>query len=228
MTTRARKPATAIQKRVTRPKPSPPKQSSPPKRPAVYDRPETNAFLKKEKAEILKAFDFRHQSVMRQRGFAICLMALGRLAEALQVLDYAQSNVEYRGKAYAWYSAGSACSVASYLRRTEGDDARAAKDMLRFLEPPCHAIISQTDLWTADFVRSHLAEERLRFAPEFDDPKPRFAIEARTWWIATLVFFREFALIGFPRQGGIDVKQLDSWIDAALAELKGKLIALER
>jgi hypothetical protein len=71
--------------------------------------------------------------------------------------------------------------------------------------------------------RHDLAEERDRFWPSYDHPNARFAIEARTWWIATLISFRELALVGFPRKGEVSVKQLDEWIDEALRELAAKL-----
>src|SRR6185436_10898118 len=136
--------------------------SSAPKPPAVYGRPEKNARLSAEKTEILKKLDFRRDSVMRQRGFGVALAALGRNADALSVLDYAHSNVEYRGSADVWYAAGTACCIAGYLRRKEGDEARALQGLQRFIDPPCAAIIFQSNIWTADFVGTHLAQERAR------------------------------------------------------------------
>jgi hypothetical protein len=194
-----------------------------PNLPAVYGRVETNSFLKQEKARILKEFNFQNRSVDRQRDFAICLIALGRTTDALQMLDYAQSNVQYRGKAYVWYAAASACCLSGYLRRKKGQQARASRDLQRFLEPPCHGMVFQTDVWTAAFVRKHLAEERKRFAYWYDNPKATAAIEARAWWIATLVFFREMALIGFPKKGKVSVRQLDIGIAKALEELAARL-----
>lgn len=198
---------------------APAKSPTLPTRPAVYDRAEPNARLSAEKADILKTFDFRHGSITRQRGLGIGLIALGRTAEALAVLDYAHSHVEYRGSANVWYAAGTACSVAGYLRRKQGEGAKAVEDLKRFIDPPFHAIIFQTDVWTADFVRKHLDEERARFASSRDSQKPQFALEARTWWIATLIFFREMALVGYPKKGHVDLTQLDDRIDEALADL---------
>lgn len=190
-----------------------------PKRPAVYNRPESNTRLSAEKAAILKTFDFRHESVARQRGFGISLIALGRFADALAVLDYAHTHVEYRGSAPAWYAAGTACCVAGYLRRQQGDGAKAAEDVMRFVDPPFHATIFQTEVWTADFIRKHLDEEHARFARSRDNPKPQFALEARTWWIATLIVFHEMALAGYPKTGRVDVKQIAARIEEALADL---------
>src|SRR5262245_16233665 len=114
------------------------KSSPPPKPPDVYGRAEKDSRLNDEKTEILKKLDFRRDSVMRQRGFGIALAALGRSADALSVLDYAHSNVEYRGSADVWYAAGTACSIAGYLRRKENNEngeARAAQDLKRFIDP---------------------------------------------------------------------------------------------
>jgi len=80
------------------------------------------------------------------------------------------------------------------------------------------AVIVQGNIWTADFVRTHLAQERARFALDYDSPKAQAALESRTWWIATLVFFREKALVGYPKTG-IDVGHFDVRIDEAFAEL---------
>lgn len=196
---------------------------APAKLPAVYERAESNAFLKEEKARILKKFDFRHRSIDHQRDFAICLIALGRSTEALQILDYAHTNVQFRGSYYVWYAAASACCVSAYLRRKKGQQARAIRDLQRFLEPPCHGMVFQTDVWTAAFVRKHLAEERKRFAYTYDDPELAAAIEARAWWIETLMFFRAFANLGFPKKGKVSLKQLDTGIEHALAELAATL-----
>lgn len=204
-------------------KSSAPGLQAPAKLPAVYERAETIAFLKEEKARILKKFDFRDRSIYHQRDFAICLIALGRFAEALQMLDYAHMNVQFRGSYYVWYAAASACCVAAYLRRKKGQQTRAVRDLQRFLEPPCHGMVFQTDVWTAAFVRKHLAQERNRFGCYYDDPELTAAIEARAWWIAELMFFREFAALGFPRKGKISVKRIDTGIERALEELAAKL-----
>jgi hypothetical protein len=141
----------------------------------------------------------------------------------LPILDYAHRSVRFRGKYDVWYAAASACCIACYLRRRSGQQKKAIQDLQKFLKPPCHAIVFQTGIWTAAFVRKHLAEERERFARWFDSPKTGTAIEARAWWIATLVFFRELALNGFPRKGKISVGRLDLWIEKALEELAVKL-----
>ena len=193
------------------------------KLPAVYGRAESNAFLKEEKANILKKFNFQNESIHRQRDFAICLIALGRSTEALQMLDYAHTNVEFRGSYNVWYAAASACCVSAYLRRKKGQQTRAIRDLQRFLEPPCHGMVFQTDVWTAAFVRKHLAEERKRFAHWYDNPELTTAIEARAWWIATLMFFRELATLGFPKKGKVPLKPLDLGIERALEELAAKL-----
>jgi hypothetical protein len=209
-------------------KSSAPSLQNPANLPAVYRRAEPIAFLKEEKARILKRFSFQHRSINQQRDFAICLIALGRFADALQMLDFAHRNIQFRGSHYVWYGAATACCVSAYLRRKKGQETRAIRDLQRFLEPPCHAIVSQTDVWTAAFVRKHLAQERSRFACWYDDPELTAAIEARAWWIATLVFFREFALLGFPKKGTISVERLDLGIEQALEELAAKLHREER
>jgi hypothetical protein len=204
-------------------KSSTPTQQAPAKLPAVYGRAETNAFLKSEKASILKKFNFEHRSIDRQRDLAVCLVALGRSADALHVLDYAHTSVQFRGSYNVWYAAAAACTVSAYLRRKKRQQARAVRDLERFVEPPCHGLIFQPDVWTAAFIRKHLAEELQRFVAWYDDPKPAAAIEARSRWIATLIFFRELADLGFPKQGKLPLKQLDARIEKALVELAAKL-----
>lgn len=209
--------------KTTRSKTSSPSRPTISKLPAVYRQAETNSFLKQEKASILKKFDFRQRSVCRQRDLAICLIALGRNKGALQILDCAHTNVAFRGSYGVWYAAASACCISSYLRRKKGQHKRATLDFQRFLEPPWHGILFQPDVWTAAFVRKHIAGEREQFAPWFDSPDLSGAIEARAWWIATLLDFRELALNGFPRKGKVSVTRLDSWIESAFAELRNKL-----
>ena len=191
--------------------------------PVVYRQQEANCFLQKKKAAIAKKLDFRYRSVFCQRDLAICLIALGRNAEALRVLDYAHQNVAFRGKYDVWYAAASACCVASYLRRKKGQHSRADVDLQRFIDQPAHALVTQPDVWTAAFVRKHIAGERKRFEERFDDPDADNAVEAMAWWIATLIFFREMAVVGFPRKGKLNVVRLDSWLDGGLALLRNRL-----
>ena len=54
----------------------------------------------------------------------------------------------------------------------------------------------------------------------YDSPKLEYAMEARAWWTGTLIFFREMALLGFPREGKLDLDTLDQWIDAALTDIR--------
>lgn len=192
--------------------------------PAVYRLPEPNPFLRKQKAAILKNLDFRYRSIFRQRDLAICFMALGRDTDALRVLDYAHQNVQFRGSANVWYAAYSACCIASFLRRRKGQVRWAGKNMQRFIDQPAHGIFFQTETWTAAFIRSHLEKERIRFEQWYENPQLEAVVEARAWWIATLIEFRESALLGYPRKGKLNLKRLDSWIEDALAQLRDRFV----
>src|SRR5262249_48994465 len=96
----------------------------------------------------------------------------------------------------------------------------ADPDLQRFIDPPAHALVTQPEIWTAAFVRKEIASERRQYAAGLNDPTPRFALEAQASWAATLMFFREMALAGFPRQGKLNVGRLESWIDDALARMQ--------
>ncbi len=191
--------------------------------PKVYSKPETNPVLREQKAFVLKTLNFQHQSVTRQRDLGICMFALGRKADALQVLRHAYKHIKVRGSYRVWYAASSTCCVYSYLRNQGKDSDRTALDLQRFLDQPAHGIQLQPDIWTASFVNKHIEGERKRFEVWFDDPKPLVALEAMAWWTATLIFFREMAIVGFPRKGELDLKQLDLWIDDAFKQLKERL-----
>jgi hypothetical protein len=176
---------------------------------------------------VLARLDFRYRSVFRQRDLAIWLAALGREEDALGILEYAYQNVRFRGKYNVWYAAETACCVAAHLRR-KGDLGKGADlDLQRFIDQPSHALQTQPEVWTAGFVRSHLAGERKRFGKWFTDPSPAVTLEAMAWWTATLIFFREMAMAGFPRQGKLDLNRLDSWIDDAFARIRRKLDEME-
>jgi hypothetical protein len=204
-------------------KKGPSTQQPPPAVPNVYGEPETNPVLCEQKAFVLKTLNFQHKSVTRQRDLGICLFALGRKADALQVLRYAYRHIQFRGSYRVWYSAASACRVYSYLRRTNKDSARTLPDFRRFLHQPAHGIQLQPKIWTASFVEQHIEGERKRFEVRFEDPKHRVALEAVAWWIATLIFFREMAMLGFPREGKLDLKRLDLWIDDAFKRIRERL-----
>lgn len=88
-----------------------------------------------------------------------------------------------------------------------------------------HRLLCRGLLWTVDFIRKHLDEEQARFARSRDNPKPQFALEARTGWIATLMFFHEMALAGYPKNGRLDVTPLAARIEGALADLAAWLSA---
>ncbi len=175
------------------------------------------------KTKTTRIFDFRYRSVFSQRDLAICLIALGRNGEALRVLDYAHQHVKFRGKYDVWYAGASACCVAANVRRSEGDDQRAKLDLQRFVDEPSHALMDQPEIWTAAFVRRHIAGERKRFGPRFDSPDLSVAVEAMTWWVATLLFFREMAVLGFPRKGKLNVARLDFSIGKAMTLLRSRL-----
>jgi hypothetical protein len=81
----------------------------------------------------------------------------------------------------------------------------------------------QPDIWTASFVNKHIDGERKRFEVWFDDPKPEVALEAMAWWTATLIYFREMAIVGFPRKGDLDLKRLDLRIDDAFKQIRERL-----
>jgi hypothetical protein len=155
-------------------------------------------------------------------------MALGRNADALQMLDYAHQNVQFRRKYDVWYAAASACCVAAYLRRGKRQPKRAELDLRRFIEEPAHGLQTHPQIWTAAFVRKHIAGERERFEQWFYDPNPKHAVEALTWWTATLIFFREMTFTGFPRKGKLNLKRLDSEIKDAMARIRDRLHRLER
>jgi hypothetical protein len=191
--------------------------------PAFYGLPEANPFLQKQKVVVLKKLNFQCRSVFCQRDLAICLVALGRDEEAVRVLEYAHRNVRFRGKYDVWYAAVSACSIAAYLRRKQGESQQADLELQRFIDQPAHAILTQPQVWTAAFVRKHIAGERKRFEQWFNDPDPGKAVEAMAWWAATVIFFREMTFAGLPRKGKLNVARLDSRIDDALAQLRNRL-----
>lgn len=191
-----------------------------PPNPEVYQKQETHPYLHKRKAIVFRTLNFQHRSVTRQRDLGICLFAAGRKADALEVLKYAYRHVEFRGNYRVWYAAASACCVYSYLRRKGRDSDRVAPDLQRFLDEPAHGVQLQPKIWTASFIRKHIAGERKRFQISFNDPRLDDAIEAMAWWTATLIFFREMAILGFPSEGKLDLKRLDRWIDSAIERIR--------
>ena len=204
------------------------KEAHPPPIPEVYSKPETHPFLHKRIAAVLKTLNFQHRSVTCQRDLGIFLFALGRKFDALKVLKYAYRHVEFRGSYRVWYAAASACCVHSYLRRKRKDSDRADPDLERFIDRPAHGMLFQKEIWTATFVRKHIAGERKRFKVWFDDPKPEVALEAMAWWTATLIFFREMAILGFPLKGKLDLEKLDLWIDDSLMQIRHRIMDDER
>ncbi len=199
-----------------------------PPAPKVYSKLETNPVLREQKAFVFKTLNFQQQSVSRQRDLGICLFASGRKADALQVLRHAFRHVQFRGSYRVWYSAASACCVYSYILRRVKDSAPDIPNFQPFLDQPAHAIQLQPDIWTASFVNKHIAGERNRFEVWFDDSKPKVALEAMAWWTATLIFFREMAILGFPREGKLDLKRLDLWIDNALTHIRERILEAEK
>ena len=76
----------------------------------------------------------------------------------------------------------------------------------------------------SQLCQKHIEGERKRFEVWFDDPKPLVALEAMAWWTATLIFFREMAIVGFPRKGKSDLRQLELWIDDAFKQIRGRIL----
>jgi hypothetical protein len=87
--------------------------AAPPPLPAAYLRPETHPFLREAKAAILAGLNFPYRFVFRQRDLAIWLIAMGRVDDALPILEYANGNVRFRGKYGVSYAAATACSSAA-------------------------------------------------------------------------------------------------------------------
>jgi hypothetical protein len=98
----------------------------------------------------------------------------------------------------------------------------------RFLDAPAHGVQLQPKIWTASFIRKHIAGERKRFQVWFNNPRLDDALEAMSWWAATLMFFREMAILGFPRKGKLDLKRLDLWIDSAIEQIRERILQSEK
>lgn len=192
--------------------------------PPVYRRRTPHELLQSLKEATLKTLSTRARSVLRQRDLGICYLAAGRERDALAILDHAHRGITFRGKHDVWYAAASACLVSRHVRRVVLREPVDDGEVQRFLSPPAHAVISQPVLWTAPFVRRHVAGEQSRFQPSFSHPKPEVAIEALAWWSATLIFFLEMADLGYPVQvPDPDVRELETSLSEALARLGATL-----
>ncbi len=188
--------------------------------PPVYRRRTPHEVLQSSKKATLKTLSTRVGSVLRQRDLGICYLAAGREGDALAILDHAHRGITFRGKYDVWYAAASACVASRHVRRVVLREPVDSGEVQRFLNPPAHAVISQPLLWTAPFVRRHVAVEQSRFQPSFSHARPEVAIEALAWWSATLIFFLEMAQLGYPPQvPDPDVRELETSLEEALARL---------
>ncbi len=166
--------------------------------PAVYRKRTANKLIQSLKEATLASLNTQARSVLRQRDLGTCLLAFGLDRDALAVFDYADRSVTFRGKYDVWYAAASACALSTYVRRVVLHENHEVVDLQRFLAPPAHAVVSQSALWTPSFVQKHLTGELARFQPSFTHAKPQVALEALSWWIASLIFFHEMAHLGHP------------------------------
>jgi hypothetical protein len=196
--------------------------------PAAYGRLETNPYLRSRKASVVKTLNFQARSVFCQRDLAVCLIAVGRIRDAIQVLHYAHQNVRFRGSFGVWYAAATACSVALFIYRKSKQHGREERYFRRFVDPPAHAILTQPDVWTATMVRREIARERERFDRGCHHIDAKLGIEEMAWRIASVIFLREMAFGGYIRRGRLNLGLVDRWIEKSLAQLSSRVKGISK
>jgi hypothetical protein len=188
---------------------------------AFYSRREIEPSLAALKQLVAKTLSLRGRSVLLQRDLAIALHSLGHDEDALDVVEWPQRSVQYRGKGDAWYAANAAWSVSSRIKRLRGESRDALVDLKRFVDRPAHALLTQPMLWSEARLRDVSRAECARF----DDASTRedtLAIDSMAWAVGEHVFFRETAVQPFPH-AGFEVRWLDETIEELLERLAVRL-----
>ena len=161
----------------------------------------------------------RYLSVCRQRDLAICMLSVDRQDDAIAIVQFAQQGCSYRSGVDVWDATGQSAAVVAYMRRNE-KDYFPTDELNKFIEQPAHALFTQPEIYTSSGILAHLEKERARHSFLFDNPDPNTALEAMCWWTSTLIFFRVFADLGYPRDKQLDVNELDKRINEMLKRIR--------
>jgi hypothetical protein len=194
--------------------------------PKTLKRRSSNSLLDQMRLGALRSRVPLKHFMFRVRDFGTACLAIGQRLEAAELFEYAALQATPRSGPDAWFAAASSTTLGMYVHRTLHPRIGQPPSLASYLSPPAHAIFFQTEVWTPVFVRKHLKAESARFGAVFSSDRVAAAAEARAWWIATVVFFREVAELGYPARASASyVDRLESLRDSALAEFRAWLRA---
>lgn len=186
--------------------------------PAALVAADGNKLVARAKASLAKKWSLtRDESLADTVHVAWFLLALGRDAEALDLVDHVADRVTFTDDRAVWSAASTVIALAARIARESGDEERHASLVARLVE---HPAIAATPLpvfqkWVAEAMKDVRSAEV--------DPSQKFACEGFARGCARASYVRETADSGGYEPGSVDVEALERTITEGLDGLRAHL-----
>jgi hypothetical protein len=157
-----------------------------------------------------------------QRTLGVCLLALGRVDEALAVLDEAARSVRWSGKPSPWVI-GSWCAATAHWARLQRGETPAVAALTRFGEHDGHAAIRlQPELWTTTRFADEIADGWTKFEAGRANPG-YLGVDTMAFHLSCIAFYRLLHLIAPVHRGKVKAARTDARLAKALRAIEDRI-----
>lgn len=186
--------------------------------PSVLVAEEHNKSLARSKASLAKKWSLtRMESLVDTAQLAWSLVAIGRAAEARELVDHVSDRVTFTGDHNVWSPASQSIALAARLARLSDDEARRSALVARLVEHPAVAAMPREAFlkWVAE------ADKDIRSAEV--ETAQKWACQGFARGCARAAYFRETAAEAKYEPGTVDPEALERTIAEGLLGLRAHL-----
>jgi hypothetical protein len=188
-----------------------------------YAKTDSHAAIERQKKDVRGKGRGSLWPLHAQRTLGVMLLALGRAAEALRVLDEAANAVRATGKGDPWAVAASCAALAYWVREREGH--AKIQPIMKFAEPAAHAAQTlQPELWTKARFAKEIASHWRDFSKGAEDDG-ELAVDTMAFHLAEIVLLRELHVLAPVHTGKVAARSTDAAVEHGLRAIEAKIAA---